>query len=661
MSTINKQSINFENGIEAIAVFPTATDSVESIVSALAIPSYQAVVLILGGADSLDENLNPRLAQLFSRSVPKATADANAVIMDGGTQSGVMSMIGKGVADGGYRTPIIGVAPVDKVSYPGIDSTNEVQLEPNHSHFVLVEAKDWGGETATMFKIANFLISKNKTNDSTGQKPWVQDLNKTVNKAPALAVLAGGGPITKKEILFAVRQNFPVIVVEGSGGLADQIALATNKYPELPSDPELAEIVADGEIHIHHIDNSAKAIERLISRELSIDKVLMQAWETFADYDLNANLQQKRFDRIQLAIIVLGVFGIALVVIQQVYGPRDAENKDLLPVTDLLVKEFIGWWVVYHLLIIMPILLTVLVTATSRFKQGSKWLLLRAGAEAIKREIYRYRTRAMYYKNGAEQQLAQRIEAITQRTMRTEVNLSALQPYNKEAGFPPYMFAAKGGDDGFSSLTPDRYVEVRLGDQLNFFKKRAVKLDNQLNMLYWLTFIIGGVGTYLAAVGMQAWIALTTSLVAAIGTYLGYRQTENTLTKYNQAATNLSNVRAWWDALPAHAQANQVNIDSLVEHTEQVLQFELDGWIQQMQNALAELRKGQGITDEKEEKNEPQEPPNMSKPKPDSANPEVDGKPENGQTTGNSSTHSNTNEGQADEIGDRTGTALPVG
>ena len=58
----------------------------------------------------------------------------------------------------------------------------------------------------------------------------------------------------------------------------------------------------------------------------------------------------------------------------------------------------------------------------------------------------------------------------------------------------------------------------------------------------------------------------------------------------------------------AEEQSRQENIDSLVEHTEQVLESELDGWGQQMQNALAELRKDQGPTTEKEEKRETQEP-----------------------------------------------------
>jgi predicted PurR-regulated permease PerM len=82
-------------------------------------------------------------------------------------------------------------------------------------------------------------------------------------------------------------------------------------------------------------------------------------------------------------------------------------------------------------------------------------------------------------------------------------------------------------------------------------------------------------------------------MATAFTTYMGYRQTENTLKKYNQAATDLNNIRGWWNALTAEEQSVQVNIDLLVDHSEQVLQSELDGWVQQMQNALVELRKKQ--------------------------------------------------------------------
>jgi hypothetical protein len=585
MSANPIQKIRFENHNEAVVVSPQADSKAEEVAGKLDIKPYKAVVLILGDADAGDVPLIRRLTQLFGRGVARAAAEAEAVIVDGGTQAGVAGLMGLGVAGRGYKSALIGVAAADAVTYPkGPEPDGRVPLEPNHSHFVLVQ----DGAEAMRYDLVSALAGR--TADGGRQPPNRKDAEREANKVPALALLAGGGPASTDEVLRAVRQGLPLIVVEGSGGLADQIAAGWKQRQTLPDDPVMAEILADGEIHVHPLSSPAQAIERLIIRELGVDKVLMQAWEVFADYDLNADLQQDRFDALQLTILVLGVLGTALAVVKSILFP------DGRPANPPAV-----WWVLYELLIVIPILLTVLITAANRFKQGSKWLLLRAGAESIKREIYRYRARAMDYKENPEQRLAERVEDVTRRTMRTEVNLSALVPYSKDKGFPPYMNGTQGGDDGFSYLTPDRYVEVRLGDQLSYFKGRSVKLERQLKMLYWAIFIIGGVGTYLAAVDQQVWIAVTTAVVAAIGTYLGYRQTENTLTKYNQAATDLANVKAWWNALPAEEQSRQENIDSLVEHTEQVLQSELDGWVQQMQNSLAELRKGQEPTPEKEE------------------------------------------------------------
>jgi SLOG in TRPM, prokaryote/SMODS and SLOG-associating 2TM effector domain 1/Protein of unknown function (DUF4231) len=593
---IKEPNIVFPNQNSATAVSASAQSKAEEIIKELDLKPHKTVMLILGGADGIDETSVPRfqrLQQMFGRGIARAAVEADAVSLDGGTAAGVMKMMGEGVAGRGFKSQLIGVAPARLVSYPG-GPAEGTPLEPNHSHFVLVAGSTWGSETSTMFNLAKALIT---------------------DKTPGVAILAGGGQNTAKEVLQAVRQNLPLVVVEGSGGLADEIAEAWKKRATPPdhADPQMAEIIADGDIHLHLLDNPVKGIERLITRELGSDNVLMQAWETFADYDHNAKRQQKRFGQIQLASLIVGVLGTALAIIQQVYAPRDGTDAhNLIPtaLTDSdghLDWKTTPWWVIHQSLIIIPILLTVLIAAANRFKQGNKWLLLRAGAESIKREIYRYRTRSMDYKQQPEQQLSQRVEDITRRTMRTDVNLSALSPYDKDRGFPPDMYGAKGGDDGFSYLTPDRYVEVRLGDQRNYFQKKCVKLERQLKALYWLTFVLSGVGAYLAAVNQQAWIALTTALVAAIGTYLGYMQTENTLTKYNQAATDLANVKAWWNALPAEDQARQENIDSLVEHTEQVLQSELDGWVQQMQNALAELRKDQEPKPEKEENTEPKE------------------------------------------------------
>lgn len=573
------KTILFANGKQALAVVPAKTDSVQDIATALSLPAPKAVIISIGGADNLDEALLPRLTQLYSRGIARAAIETSAVVISGGTQSGTMALLGEGMATRGAAYTLVGVAPQSKVTYPESAVTGGVPLEPNHTHFILTDGDRWGSETPTLFKLAAHLAGKD-----------------TTATVPVIAIVAAGGEVVKDEVIRCVRQKIQLLVIKGSGGFADEICAAWDKKDEPIDDPVMAEIIADGDLTFHGLQNSVKGIERLIIRELGNDKVLFQAWEAFTMYDINANIQQKRFDILQRAIIWLGVFGTALVICQQVWSPRDAAGD--------IIRAGIFWATTHHVLILIPIMLTILVTAASRFKQGNKWLLLRAGAESIKREIYRYRARAMSYAARStpqfakmedvatpEQELAKKVEEITRRTMRTEVNLSALKLHNKEKSFPPY--AVRGGDDGFSYLTPDRYVEVRLSEQLAYFQKKTLYHEKVLRRLYWLTFLIGGIGTYLAAVNQEAWVALTTSLVAAFGTYLGYRQTESTLTKYNQTATDLRNVRAWWDALSAEDQASRDNIDKLVKYTEDVLQSELDGWIQQMQNALADLRKNQ--------------------------------------------------------------------
>ena len=618
---ITTRSIIFENNHAATAVFPKANAKAEDIIAALDVKDQKAVLLLIGGADSIADNLRPKLTQLFGRGIARAAVTVNAVVVDGGTKAGVMELMGQGIADRGFKSPLVGVAPLGLVKYPNSTGSGETPLDPNHSHFVLVEGDAWGSETGVLFNLVGALAGK---------------------KLPVVALLVGGGEITKKEALLAVRQNIPLVVVEGSGGLADEIVAAWKARPDLPDDPIMAEIIADSRIEPYLLSNLVQGAERLVVRELGGDNVLLQAWERFADYDLNAILQQKRFHRQQMAILVIGLLVTALALINEIYNG----NQQRLTVERWwpviregeLFNSAIAWTVVHYLLIASPIIVTVLVTAASRFKQGNKWLLLRAGAEAIKREIFRFRARADAYSEqvakppaadatpplpppSPEQVLAKRVEDITRRVMRTEVNASCLIPYNKENGFPPSMYAAEGGDDGFSLLTPDQYVQVRLGDQLSYYRRKTVKLERQVKWAQWLIFIIGGLGTFLAAISRQVWIALTTALTAALTTYLSYQQTENSLTKYNQAATDLDNVKSWWTALPAEEQAKAENVTNLVNHTEQVLESELDGWVQQMQDALAKLRETQ---EAKKVEPAPEEDPTKVPPPADDGAPPVD-------------------------------------
>ena len=110
--------------------------------------------------------------------------------------------------------------------------------------------------------------------------------------------------------------------------------------------------------------------------------------------------------------------------------------------------------------------------------------------------------------------------------------------------------------------------------------------------------VAGGAGTLLAAIHAELWVALTTALATALTTSLASRQLEETLVGYNQSAADLANVRDWWTKLSPAAKRNPKNIEPLVEVTEKVLETELGGWVQRMENALAQLKAGEKKDDE---------------------------------------------------------------
>ncbi len=244
-----KKEILFSNGNRAQLVAPPARTPAASILKGLDIGQPKALIMLVGGAADLDESLKPRIVQLFRRGIAHAVADTNALIIDGGTQAGVMAMMGQGVADIGRNSILLGVVPAGKVTYPGGPSQECIKagapLDPNHSHFVLVESNEWGGETETMYELADELSKK----------------------IPVLTVLVNGGEGAKHEVLQSMRHGWVIIVIEGTGRLADEITIAIREKTE-PIGEEMAAILRYDHIALFDIGQGPEALDALIRQKL---------------------------------------------------------------------------------------------------------------------------------------------------------------------------------------------------------------------------------------------------------------------------------------------------------------------------------------------------------------------------------------------------------
>jgi hypothetical protein len=244
------EEISFPNGNRALAVIPPIGTRATDLVRALGIPQPGSLIMIAGGAARMDERDHLNLTRLFTDGIAPIAATYNALVIDGGTQSGVMELMGQGVAKQQQRPVLLGISPAGKVTYPGKTGhrvgSEEVPLDPNHSHFVLVETNEWGGETETMYELVKVF--------SEG--------------CPSIAILINGGAITKNEVLYNVRQRRPIIVIEGSGRYADEVARILHEKSSSDFDPDLTEITSQGKLYLFPITGSTLEFERLTQRLL---------------------------------------------------------------------------------------------------------------------------------------------------------------------------------------------------------------------------------------------------------------------------------------------------------------------------------------------------------------------------------------------------------
>jgi hypothetical protein len=171
-------------------------------------PPRPALVLV-GGAAGLDlEYETTKTLDVLFRAMAQAVGDAKGVVVDGGTASGVMRLMGQARAALGATFPLVGVAAEGTVALPG---QKGMPLEPHHTHFILVPGNQWGDES-----------------------PWIaQAATVLTGGVPSLTLLVNGGDVSRQDVALSMATGRPVLVVAGTGRLADELAAGEECSPLL--------------------------------------------------------------------------------------------------------------------------------------------------------------------------------------------------------------------------------------------------------------------------------------------------------------------------------------------------------------------------------------------------------------------------------------------
>lgn len=197
----------FSDDRTAPAIYIADTDSLGNVLTELNLASGRPVLVIVGGASKLCEKDYTRLKSFFLKVVAPLAESLNMAVVDGGTDAGVMRLIGEARQRINASFPLIGVAPVSLTNFsdnPYPIAPDAALPEPNHTHFILVPGQHWGDESPWIAKVATAIAIDR----------------------PSIAILANGGEITWTDAQQNIAADRPVIVVEGSGRTADILAQA---------------------------------------------------------------------------------------------------------------------------------------------------------------------------------------------------------------------------------------------------------------------------------------------------------------------------------------------------------------------------------------------------------------------------------------------------
>ena len=312
--------------------------------------------------------------------------------------------------------------------------------------------------------------------------------------------------------------------------------------------------------------------------------ILELAWQNHADLDLAADMRTKGFYDIRKSIAWLGILATVFAILSQKFF-MDLEKP---PQFFASFPYYASLGVAVKVLFIaIPVLASIFAAFATKFYSNGSWLIYRAGAEEIKKEIYLYRTILPKDKTRRDY-LEKRLGEIQRKIFRNLGGEFAFEGY--KGPLPStYKKSNPNGDPGFHDLTGDEYVKYRLKHQLDWHNNKILqrKRERRWVTIYILAF--GGLGAILAALpgAFAIFVALTASITAALLAWQELRRVDEVIKNYSKVVVELSILYNHWQNLePEERTASE--FEKMVLSSERVLWTQNREFIRSMQEALRE-------------------------------------------------------------------------
>ena len=206
-----KQEIQFPEH-KSLCVFPEGRDQLSETLAQLNLQGGRPVIVLIGGYIPAE---NASVTQKAIESIAAFAEENNILIICGGTVVGIMGSIGSTRLAHGYQFPLLGITLKDLASWPKGPRSNRFlwwgkerwPLSTGYSHFILVPGDRFGEDS-----------------------PWLANAATSLSQGSrSVTVLANGGGVARKDIGLSLECERPIIILAGSGRLADEMAMQLDR------------------------------------------------------------------------------------------------------------------------------------------------------------------------------------------------------------------------------------------------------------------------------------------------------------------------------------------------------------------------------------------------------------------------------------------------
>jgi hypothetical protein len=539
---------------------------------ALELTLQRPVLVVIGGAGAMEKRGDPeQVREMLARGlVPRAVA-AKATVITGGTDVGLMSIVGDllGARD---EVTLVGVAPADCVDHGQVPTRPLEQLEPHHDRFLLSPGDTWGSETETLFDLAERLVG---------------------TSTAGVVLFANGGEVARYETQRFIAGGWPIIVLEQSGGEADVLITALSGRGLAPSARRQVRAarknwgdVTGKDIEVQRgIDGFETLLHRLAWR-LSDQLLLQGAWSRYAAF--NADAKRNKWRRLVLQWLTAAA-SVSLVLLSLLNADVFSHESDTTS----------AWRQVLQLAVVaLPVGLAVAVAVGDTLGADKGWVALRAAAETTLHELYRYRAGLLGSTSttrqgrrpgprtirSPEEDLANSLRRIDQQVIAAGVALAVSRAPSRSR--PEGLDV----DDELERLTARAYIKNRVDRQLLYYRNRATRIRRWELAGITTGTVLAATASAIATTTFALWVALLV-FVASVLTILRQRaRLRERLHAYGQAVADLEEVRAYWARLAPSQRGRADVLRALVAQAEDALQRETMGWVQSLNQSLEEIR-----------------------------------------------------------------------